>query len=515
VPGWQHVNDLLGRQSAGDATVNAAVAQITIDGQIAVTDTPVAADVGLITIDGLAAGDATVLAAVAVISIDALEAIADTPVVAVTAQITIDGLPGTFAAINSATVFAVTAQITINGLVASVPSDVITGLSYDDHNTSYDGTIGYDGEFVPAPPPPPPPTQITLVTSAPFGQSAVYVLETRTKFGKRVAQLPYFNIQMEDMLNDAGELRVDLPVFHPNVSRLTVEEGVHELWLWRKGSLIFAGPLWQISGNASEKVIHLTANGLLSYFNFRRIDKTMTFPTTSNGPAIAGTLITMSQAKSFGNLHIIDKHTNGPALGFTVTYNFWERPNLLNEIQNLANNVVTGFDYSIDATTRQFRTYVPRRGNTIPTVLEYKSNLTDYSLPRAASTIVNNDAGLGPGDGEAMIVRVVSDAQSMTKYGLMEGEVETKNAKSGTQVETQARKDLNLRKASSTIPTLTMKGRDLPFIGTFSPGDSARIRIDNGYDQFDKVLRTTGYQLTVGTNDEESVNIYVEGGELV
>jgi hypothetical protein len=296
---------------------------------------------------------------------------------------------------------------------------------------------------------------------------------------------------------------------------LTVEEGVHELWLWRKGSLIFAGPLWQISGNASEKVIHLTANGLLSYFNFRRIDKTMTFPTTSNGPAIAGTLITMSQAKSFGNLHIIDKHTNGPALGFTVTYNFWERPNLLNEIQNLANNVVTGFDYSIDATTRQFRTYVPRRGNTIPTVLEYKSNLTDYSLPRAASTIVNNDAGLGPGDGEAMIVRVVSDAQSMTKYGLMEGEVETKNAKSGTQVETQARKDLNLRKASSTIPTLTMKGRDLPFIGTFSPGDSARIRIDNGYDQFDKVLRTTGYQLTVGTNDEESVNIYVEGGELV
>jgi hypothetical protein len=514
VPGWQHVNDLLGRQSAGDATVNAAVAQITIDAQVAITDTPVAADVGLITIDGLGSGDATVFAALATIDFNALEAIADTPVAAVTAQITVTGLGATFAAATSANVFAVTAQITIDGFAASIPI-APTGILYDDLTTSYDGTIGYDGGVVPTPPPPPPPEQISLITSAPFGQSAVYVLETRTKFGKRVAQLPYFNIQMEDMLNDAGALRVDLPVFHPNVSRLTVEEGVHELWLWRKGSLIFAGPLWQISGDASAKVIHLTANGLLSYLNFRRVDRTFTFAATSNGPAIAGTLITWTQSKSFGNLRIIDKHTNGPALGYTVTYNFWERPNVLNEIQNLANNVVTGFDYSIDPATREFRTYVPQRGSTIPTVLEYQSNLSDYSLPRAASTIVNSDAGLGPGDGEAMITRVVSDVQSMTKYGLMEGEVDTKNAKSFVQVEQQARKDLNLRKGASTIPTLTMKGRDLPFIGTFNPGDKARIRIDNGYDQFDKVLRTTGYQLTVGTNDEESVNIYVEGGDAV
>ncbi len=512
MPGWQHVNDLLGRQSAGDATVNAATAQITIDAQVASYDTPVAAVVATITIDAPVSGDALVEAAVAVISIDALEAIADAPVVAATAQITVTGLPGTFAAVNSATVFAVTALITIDAPVASIPI-APTGLLYDDLNTSYDGTIGYDGEFVPAPPPPPPPDQITLITSAPFGQSQVYILETRTKFGKRVAQLPYFNIQMEDMLNDAGALRVDLPVFHPNVSRLTVEEGVHELWLWRKGSLIFAGPLWQISGDASTKVIHLTANGLLSYFNFRRIDQTITYPTTSNGPAIAGALITMSQARSFGDLKIKDKHTNGPAHGYKVTYNFWERPNVLNEIQNLANNDVTGFDYWIEPLTREFRTASPQRGTVKPTVLEYQSNISEYSLPRAASTIVNSDAGLGPGDGEAMMTRVVSDVQSMVKYGLMEGEVETKNAKSFVQVEQQARKDLNLRKRASTIPTLTMKGRDLPFIGTFTPGDNARIRIDNGYDQFDRVLRMTGYQLTVGTNDEESVNIYIEGGD--
>lgn len=530
MPGWQHIEDLLGRQDAQAGSVvvpDPAVIVITALQPVNFADALVTAVTAAIIVDGLAPGPPSIQPPTAAITVTALAPTFSITIPVPTASITIVAPAPAFQTTGSGAVIAITATI-----VLSANPPFITGVlnSYD-QVIGYDLLIPWDGLEGALPPviPPAPPTTVTLITTAPFGQSGIYILETRTKLGKRVAQLPYFNIQMEDMLNDPGALRCDLPAFHSNVSRLTVEEGVHELWLWRKGTLIFAGPLWQITGDASSKVLHLTASGLLSYFNFRRIDQSFMFSSTTittrflrgstpdlihnNGPSIAGFFISWTQAKPNGNLHIVDAHTNGLPLRANLFYNWWERLNLLQEIQNLANEEDTGFDYAIDPSTREFRTYSPRRGNNIPGVLEYGANISDYSLPRAASTIVNSEVALGPGDGESMITGFAADTQSMEKYGLMEGEIDAKNVSSSSQASARARSDVLLRRKSSTVPTLTMKGRDLPFIGTFSPGDQTRIRINNGYDQFDKVLRMTGYQLTVGTNDEEAVNVFIEGAD--
>lgn len=406
------------------------------------------------------------------------------------------------------------------------PGDSSSQGSYDLSNVGYDDPqYSYDGLSVTTPPPPPPPPTDQLAYVEPFG-SKVYIVETRTKDGKRVAVMPYQNLQMEFLLNEPGNCRFQVPINHSVVTRNNIEEIVHEVWVWRTGSAsgspvqLFAGPIWEIDTNSDGSSLQITANGLLSYFKKRLIDVNLVWKTTNTGPGICSYLINWTQTKSFGALNItpyeggsIAANFPGVSLGYELSYRSWETKVVYDAINDLGDNVSTGFDYEIIPGSRKFRTYTPSKGNTIPGSLRYPVNISNYYMPRFGSRITNDFTIIGPGDGEKTLRGFAKDTNSMAKYGLMESYDSWGDAKSIGSLYSRALKFLAEHKTTTAVPNITLRGDLAPFIFSYAPGDYVRVQIDNGYDQFDKVVRMTGYQLTAGEDDYETINVYLDMDE--
>jgi hypothetical protein len=173
----------------------------------------------------------------------------------------------------------------------------------------------------------------------------------------------------------------------------------------------------------------------------------------------------------------------------------------------LADDATVGFDYEVTP-DRIFIPYQKEKGNTRAGLLRYPTHFRSYFFPRYGSQVSNNYDLIGPGDGVKTLVGRASNTNSMRKYGLMEGTGSWTDAKNTHQLNGRAKKWVNEHAAPIAVPSLVLRGDAGPFLGTYHPGDRVRVQIDNGYDQVDRVERMTGFQLTVGSNDEETVNVY-------
>jgi hypothetical protein len=326
---------------------------------------------------------------------------------------------------------------------------------------------------------------------------------------------------MEFLLNEPGNCRFNLDIHHPKVTRDNIEELVHEIWVWRDKTLIFAGPIWEISTNSDGSALDVTCQGLLSWFRKRRIDQKMLWITTNTGPGIANYLVNWTQLKAHGNLRITTEPpglnlaatTPGVALGYKQSYQWYETKYIYDAIKDLADNVATGFDFEITP-QRVFRTFSPTRTGTIPGSLKYPVNVASYYLPRYGSRITNDHILIGPGDGEKALFGYAKSTTSMAKYGLMQTSDTWGDAKTTASLNSRSSKYLQEHKATTAVPNITIKSKIGPFIYSYAPGQNLHVEIDNGYDQFNQVVRMTGYQLTAGANDQETINVYLDMGEV-
>jgi len=344
-----------------------------------------------------------------------------------------------------------------------------------------------------------------------FTPDSLYTIESRDKLtGALITTLPYQNIQCEFMLNKPEALRFDVQRNHEKATRQNFLPGKTEVWLYRGDVLIFAGPLWQVTGGSEENILHLTANGLLSYLQYRFIDYDRLFLSTTSGGGIAQFLIEQTQLKGGGDLRITYGGATTTALGYRVQVLRREYKPILAQIEELSDNEVTGFDYRISP-DRVFAA-TPEFGHLVPGALEWGVNVSTYTLPIFGSTIRNNIAVHGPGEGESQLIGLAHSTPSIDTYGLMEGTEDFGSAGNQSQVNTRAQRVIADRKDPLCTPGLTIHGRPTDFIGQYLPGDTTRIVINNGYDQYDNILRITGYQLTVGANDQEAINVYIDAG---
>jgi hypothetical protein len=345
-----------------------------------------------------------------------------------------------------------------------------------------------------------------------YSPDSVYRIEARDKRTfRRLAVMPYQNIQCEFLLNEPGNLRFDVARNDPKAIMQNILPGRHEMWLYREDSLIFSGPLWDVTGTSDENVLHLKCNGILSYLNYRFVDFDRLFATTSSGGEIGQFIIAASQAKGGGDLGITYGSYVTTAMGYKVKALANERKSVLDFIRELADNEVTGFDFEI--TPQGVWHAATKFGKTLRVPLEYGVNVAKYSMPIFGSTIRNSIAVHGPGEGASHILGTASDTTSINTFGLMEGAFDFQSANNTTQANQRAAFLLAEKKAPLATPALTVQGKENSFIGVFSVGDTVPVRIDNGYDQYNKNTRITGYQLTVGANDQESINVYIDAGE--
>lgn len=330
---------------------------------------------------------------------------------------------------------------------------------------------------------------------------ANFVMESRTVAGSYLATLPFRNLQGEFFLSKPDQFRWELPLYHPSITRSTFFPGKTEMWLWRNGAKIFAGPLWDATANSGTKKITCAAEGLESYFDVRRISADTSLTGTLGDNAWA--LIAASQAMTDGNLFITQGTTTGAISG---TYKYAKDEGLY--IGNVITDLSDGgaFDWEITP-ARVFNIYTPRIGSRARVRLEYGGNVNNYSDQVMGKYEANDVLIKGPG---TTVSQPTIDTVKRSEYGLRQFTDSNTAMKTQTLLNGYASRVLALRRDSREIPQIGVNTVGVnPLDGDITLGQISRLVINDGWVTYDQDMRMSGFQLTAGKHGEETFILYL------
>ena len=197
-----------------------------------------------------------------------------------------------------------------------------------------------------------------------------------------------------------------------------LEPGTVELVVAIGTQLVFAGPIGEIEWNATSETIDITARGLLSYLEERRIRSGTTSFVGEDISDIMYTLIDDAQGESFGDYAFTDNTT---AAGANLTVEFERSTRILEALRSLA-RAEGGPDFWIDP-ERRFNTAAARgldRRSFIrltPGMMEGATwTNRDEQLATIVTVIGGDDGAGGFFEGSA----VTTDTAALAKYGRRE-----------------------------------------------------------------------------------------------
>jgi len=326
-------------------------------------------------------------------------------------------------------------------------------------------------------------------------------MESHSLSGAYLATLPFRNLQGEQFLTKPDQYRWDLPLHHPNITRATFFPGKTEMWLWRNGVKVFAGPVWDATASSQSQTIDCAAEGLESYFDVRRISADVTIVGTLAD--IAWQLIADSQAMTDGNLYIT-RGTTGSTISSTAKYAAKEGMYILDAINDLSAS--GDFDFEITA-DRVFNITCPRGESRAPERLEFGGNVTRYSDTLMGKFEANDILVKGP---DTWVSQPTIDTAKRSEYGLRQYVDSNTSLKTQDLLNGYSERILNLRRDPREVPQIGVRSEIVnPLEGHISLGQITRLVIDDGWVQYDQDMRLTGFQVSVEKNASETFVLYL------
>lgn len=131
-----------------------------------------------------------------------------------------------------------------------------------------------------------------------------------------------------------------------------------ELWLYRNGRVVFAGPIQ--TGSVQGESLTLNAKGLMTYLSSMFVTADLVYKATDQFQVVKG-LVDHWQALDYGNYGIDTSHVTNSGVTLDVTYLKTELHNIGQRIIDLG-KTATGFDIEIDPITRQLQLWYPTKG---------------------------------------------------------------------------------------------------------------------------------------------------------
>lgn len=332
---------------------------------------------------------------------------------------------------------------------------------------------------------------------------ATYYMEARTRSGVYLGTLPFRNLQGEFWRNRPKQLRWDLPLYHPNVTRTSVDPGATEIWLLRNDVKVFVGPLWDATASSDERKITCSAESVESYLSLRRITNDLRY--TGNRGATAWDLINRAQTGTDAGLGIIQGTINTtPSL--TTSYLKNDGTVILDAIDGLSNDSDTGFDWEIDV-NRAFQVYYPRPAVASRVRLEWGGAIHRYSVQVMGKWEANDIFVKGK---DKLRSQPVIDTAKRAYYGLRQRVESNTNITAQVQLNNYAQRLLSLHRDPREIPQVGLRTSSVnPFEGDIWYGQTAPVVIDDGWVTYDQTMRCDGFQLTVGKNGSEIFTLYM------
>lgn len=332
---------------------------------------------------------------------------------------------------------------------------------------------------------------------------AEYVLESRTKNGTYLATLPFRDLQSEFYYSKTRALRWTMSL--TSLNRFTTDDlypAKTEVKLIRNGIPIFVGPLWDMNISKNENRCTFVAEDLSSYFSRRRAFSTDEMSGTFGD--ISWNLINGSQSLTNGNLFI----TRGTAVpGGAPSGTFIPtKGQYIDDILTTLSTGDNGFDWVFSA-DRTYNQYYPKIQSRANVRLEYGGNVSSYSINIMGKYLGNDIITVGR---NKTFSSVVTDTTSQSIYGLMQHVDEFTSTEDLVLINDYNAGVLALRVAPKDVPQLVLKSDIVnPLDGDISYGQVTRTVINDGFSQYDKDMRCTGFQLSLGKHGNEKFNLYL------
>lgn len=329
-------------------------------------------------------------------------------------------------------------------------------------------------------------------------------LEAWTRTGSYLGTLPFRNMQGEIWWNKPKQLRFELPLYHPVVTRANVNPGKTEVRLFRNNTHRFTYVLWNATASSKEKKLTCDAESLESYLALRRNDTDLRYSVQAGG-SIMWDLINRAQTGT------------DAALGFTQgtiqtapnrTLSIMKSEGKMFDVlcSDLADDSSLGFDWEIDH-LRKLQVYYPRPSVASRSRLEWGGVVTSYSVQVQGKYAANDIAVKG--DGTIRSTPIV-DTAKRAEYGLRQMFESNSNLITIAAANEYAQRLLNLHRDARETPQVVLRTDDVnPFDGDIWMGQTAPVIINDGWTQFNETMRCDGFQFTVGKHGNEIIVLYM------
>lgn len=255
-----------------------------------------------------------------------------------------------------------------------------------------------------------------------------------------------------------------------------------ELWLYRNGKLVFAGPL--LGGEMQGEDLRLSANGCLNYLMWMFVSKDLIWKNTDMFTIMKG-LVDHWQSAPYGNFGIDTSNVGECGVLMDASY-IRDELNIVYDLMMNQGQSNNGFDVTIDPVTRGLEFYYPRRGvnrSSGPEAVVFDDrNVTDTNVtfsvsPKDLATEVASVSSSSGPDAVTTFFSWWTNPEWLQKFGRVGAVNHFRD------VTTQAQSDqLNLGMLFSRNQTLWI------------PGPNVRVTPDSDLDTYD-VGDTVSYQL--------------------
>lgn len=333
---------------------------------------------------------------------------------------------------------------------------------------------------------------------------ADYRVESRLRDGTYIQTLPYRNLQYEIGRNKPYGCRFDLPLYHDAVTPSTLAPGLHEIWVWRNGVLVKAGPLWDVTPSSNDKSINCSAMDILDYLDVRLVGNQSY--TATDQTTIAWSLIGWSQLATDGGLNIV-QGTLGAGISRTASWRAYDNKYILEAITDMS-EMTQGYDFDITPANRAFNAYYPRPQTNRGLTLYYPQHIRHYSIQYWGKYLRNSIGvqGVDPNYSTAV------DTTSRSTYGLREYGDSYRDAQLITDLNNYASKIRDQRKDVKAYPTISLRQDIIDIFDTnvIQLGDLLGVVIQDGYVQINTTLRYQTAQVSVDKQGSEAVVLYLQ-----
>lgn len=319
-----------------------------------------------------------------------------------------------------------------------------------------------------------------------------------------LAELPLSGTAYSRQLNGPGGLDATLNVAGLQAALQSQWEAATRPWrtaVWvdRDGLLVYGGPVITRRWQSASRTVSLGSSDWSAYLG-RRSLRTRLRDLGVDQFQIARDIVAQVQAVPFGNVGLAVSSGASGVLR-DVTYEPWERKWALEALTELAEQD-NGFDWRLDVAyggpTGFLRTLVlgyPQLGapaETTGLVFAKPGAIIDYAWPEDGSLTATTVDALGNGEGTNMLISTAATAGMLGTWPVLEAQVSYKDERVKANLDAKAAYNAAGLSGDTVLPVLTVRADSEPRLGTYNPGDMAKIsvvdeRFPAGMDTVDRI----------------------------